>query len=250
MNMAVRVLLIFLSATFYINAEIIVLRTAAQDSRPKYFKRDGQNYITGVCVDVLRAIEEIDPDLNFVGDQEFVPFKRIEFDLEEGRLDCFAGFIMNEERQEKYVYIDIPIYYTRNILVSRLEDDVEIKNMDDIMKLEDNLIIMSTGVAQSFELKDKGYNIDDRARNMNANIKKLLNGRGRFIYQSEVEILSALKDEKAYDLVKIQPLSSEKSGRYIAFSKEVPSDIIKRVEAALKKLQENGTLEKIYKKYI
>jgi ABC-type amino acid transport substrate-binding protein len=85
---------------------------------------------------------------------------------------------------------------------------------------------------------------------MNANIKKLLSGRGRFIYQSEVEILSALKDEKSSDFVKIQPIPTVKSGRYIAFSKNVSSDIIRKVEIALKKLEENGTLEKTYKRYI
>jgi hypothetical protein len=91
--------------TFYINCEIVILKTAAQDSRQKYFKREGQNYITGICVDVLRAIEEIDSDLVFIGDQEFMPFKRIEFDLEEGRLDCFTGFIKNEERQNILILI-------------------------------------------------------------------------------------------------------------------------------------------------
>lgn len=250
MNKVIKIIFIFFTVSFILEAQLTVLRTAAQDSKPKYFKREGQDYITGICVDILRAIESVDKELAFVGDQEFMPFKRIEFELEKGNLDCFAGFIKNLDREKKFTYVYIPIYMTPNILVSRASDEIEINNLEEIKDLEDNLIIMSTGVAQGKALKAEGYNIDDRGRNMNANIKKLLAGRGRFIYQSEVEILSAAKEEKAYEFIKTQPIETIKNGRYIAFSKDVPSDIIKRVEEALKKLKKEGILDEIYRKYI
>lgn len=228
----------------------INIKTAAQNSSPKFFLNPSKQKVIGICVDVMRAIEKIDPSIKFLGDQNFMPLSRIERDLEEGTLDCFVGFIKNEEREKKYIYIDIPIYYVKDILISRKDDKIEIKNLEDIKKLNDNKILMVLGVGQVQKFKSQGYNIDDGGKTLEDNLKKLMSNRGRFMYQSEIEMLEAIRKMKLEDRVKIHPIESEISGRYIAFSKKTPRETIIKVTKALEQLRDNGTLNQIFKKYV
>lgn len=240
----------FIIFTLSLYSQITELRTAAQQSEPKFFNLKGQNNIIGICIDTMRAIEQIEPSIKFIGDQNFIPMRRIEWELERGNLDVFFGFIRSKEREDKYIFIDIPIYYVKNILVSRKNDFITIENLEEIKDLEDNLILMASGVAQARYLKEKGFNIDDRGRTLNANLSKLFTYRGRFIYQSEIEMLSAIKNENAEDRIRIHPMQSEKEGRYIAFSKNTPIDILEKVTKAMEILRDNGELDRIFKIYV
>lgn len=228
----------------------IELKTAAQDSAPKFFVKPNKKNITGICIDVMRAIENIQPDIKFKGDQFFLPFNRIEIEVENGTLDCFVGFAKNKEREKKYIFIDIPIYYVKDILISRKDDKVEIKALEDIKKLDDNTIVVAMGTIQADKLKAEGYNIDESGKSSEINVKKLLIGRGRFIYQSEIELIDTIKKMNVKNEIKIQPLITQTTGRYIAFSKKTPKDVIDKVNKAMEKLKNTGKLDEIFKKYV
>lgn len=242
--------LFFIIFSINIFAQITELKTGAQESEPKFFKLRSHKDIIGICIDTIRAIEQIEPSIKFVGDQNFIPMRRIEKELERGNLDVFFGFIRTKEREDKYIFIDIPIYYVKNILVSRKNDFIIIENLEEIKKLDNNLILMASGVAQARTLKEKGYNIDDNGKTLNANLNKLFTNRGRFIYQSEIEMLSAIKNENAEEKIRIHPIQSEKEGRYIAFSKNTPIDVLEKVTKAMKILRDNGELDRIFKIYV
>lgn len=226
------------------------IKTAAQESKPKFFYKPNGKEITGICIDIMREIERIEPDIKFSGDQTFLPLKRIEEEVKNGNLDCFVGFIKNQEREKNYIYIDIPIYYVRDVLISRKNDNLKINKMEDIKKIDDNLILMVLGVGQTSKLKILGYNIDDGGKSLEANLEKLLQGRGRFMYQSEIEVMQTIEEMGVKGDVKIQLFSTEKSGRYIAFSKKTPKEKIEKVKKALEKLRDNGKLDEIFKKYV
>lgn len=225
------------------------LKTAAQDSSPKFIKNDDGS-ITGIGIDVMRAISKIDPTIMFAGDQTFLPFRRIENMVENGELDVFFGFIKNKERQEKYLYIDPPIYNVANVLVVRKNDPIDIKKLEDIKALgKDGVVLLSSGIAQVDQLKILGLTVDDDAPSLGINMKKLLSNRGRFVFQSEVEIVNVIKEENLKDKVRILPTQFDESGRYIAFSKKVPAATVAKVKVALEKLAKIGELTKIFSKY-
>jgi len=231
------------------NLTALELKTAAQESSPKFIKNaDGS--ITGIGIDVMRAISKLDPAIKFTGDQEFVPFRRIEVQVENGDLDIFFGFVKNKERETKYVFIDPPIYNVADVLVVRNGDPVEIQNLEDIKKLgKDGVVLLGSGVAQVDQLKNMGITVDDGGKTPAVNLQKLLVKRGRFVMQSEVEIREAIRCEKLEDRVKILPVKFNEGGRYIAFSKKVPAETIAKVKSALEKLAKSGELKKIYAKY-
>ncbi len=228
----------------------VELRTAAQESEPKFIKKAGGSEIAGICVEVMRAIEKIDSSIKFKGDQEFKPFNRIEIELESGELDVFVGAIKNKERELKYTYASVPIYHTRNIIAVRIDDDIKLDKLEDIKKLQDNVILVNRGNAQADTLKQEGYNVNDDGKLAEQNIKKLLAKRGRFWYQDEISLKAALKDNKVQDQIKILPNNFDESGRYLAFSKKIPSETIGKIESALRVLTRSGELGKIFSKYV
>lgn len=89
------------------------IRTAAQDaSEPKFvvLYESGKSAVGGICVDIMRAIERVDPTLKFVGDQTWQPLLRIEAGVSNGHLDACCGLLRTKPREAKYVYIDPPFF--------------------------------------------------------------------------------------------------------------------------------------------
>jgi len=134
-------------------------------------------------------------------------------------------------------------------LISRADDKIKIEKLEELKKIKNNVIVVSKGTIQAKTLKKEGYNIDESGNNLESSIKKLLLGRGRFVYQSEIEILDIIKKMKVEDKIKIQPVGLKESGRYIAFSKNTSPELINKINKIMKKLKASGKLDEIVKKY-
>lgn len=226
-----------------------MLRTAAQDSPPKYFKhRDGG--MAGIGCDIMRAIERLDPSIRFAGDQAFVPIKRIELMLERGDLDVFFGFIKSAERASKLVFVDPPLYRVADVLLAREDDPIEVQRLEDLAALaKDGTVLVASGTAQAAQLKKMNIVVDDGGKTVAVNLYKLMHKRGRLILQSEVEIVSSLKEQKMESSFRILPARFNESGRYVAFSRHVPAQTVAKVQLALDKLNNSGELELIFSRY-
>lgn len=225
------------------------LRTAAQDSPPKYARGPGGS-IGGIGIDIMRAIERVDPSIRFTGDQDLMPFKRIEIMLERDDLDVFFGFIRTDERSGKYVFIDPPLYRVADVLVAREDDPLDVQNLPDLAQMADSpIVLVASGTAQADQLKDMGVLVDDGGKTVAANLSKLLRNRGRLVMQSEIEILSEIREQKLQTRVRILPTRFNESGRYVAFSKGVPAPTVAKVQIALDKLSKSGELFTIFSRY-
>ncbi len=104
------------------HVQAIELKTAAQDSPPKY--QQGKTAVEGIAVEIIKAIEKADPKLSIVGYQKFLPFKRLQRDLEAGELDVFFGLKRTPTRDRKYVFIEQPIYRLNYSIGVRRDDRV------------------------------------------------------------------------------------------------------------------------------
>lgn len=231
------------------NAAADTLRTAAQESPPKFVQqRDGS--MAGIGCDVMRAIERLDPSIRFVGDQAFIPFKRITAMLERGQLDVFFGFVKSEERTSKFVFIEPPLYRVADVLVARADDAIDIQRLEDLAMLDqDGIVLVATGTAQATQLKQMRIAVDDGGKSVAVNLSKLMHRRGRLLLQSEVEILSTLRALKMEGSFRILPTRFNESGRYVAFSPAVPVQTMAKVQLALEKLHKSGELEQILARY-
>jgi polar amino acid transport system substrate-binding protein len=236
------------------SASAVELKTAAQETSPKFVKTG--NTMGGIAVDVMRALEKLDPTIRFVGEQTILPMKRREYGLTEeaansdSRLDCFFGLAKDAERAKKFTYSKVPIYSIKNVMAVRADDSVKVSSFDDIKKLKDNVILANNGYAQAKELKAVGgLNIDDGGATHEDNFAKLVQGRGRFFFSADITMRYTLKSLPARDNVKILPAVFSEMGQYLVYSHSVPKEISDRIDANLQKLIDSGEIAKILAKY-
>jgi len=242
--------ILLISICIPLNLSAIELNTAAQDSAPKYYK-SASNEMVGLCVDIIKAIERIDQSIKFNGYQEFTPFKRLQLELEKGQLDIFLGIKKTEKRKSKYKFIDIPLYQLNYVIAARIDDNINIHNLDDIRALhEDGKILTVHGSAASrFLKKQGGLLVGDGANSPLVLLKMLKHKRGRFAFYHELGLRDIINKEGFINEIKILPVSFLTYSHYAAFSKTVPDETRKKVKIALEKLISSGELTKIYKKY-
>jgi len=233
-----------------LQALMIELNTAAQDSAPKYFL-DENKIISGLCIDIMKAIENVDKNIRFTGYNRFVPFKRIKKMLKNGEMDIFFGFVKNKSRLKDYIFLDEPLYKVNHVIAVLREDNVIINNFDDIRKLgNDGKILTTFGTSTGrFLEKQGGLKIDDSGKTILANLKMLIRKRGRFVYYHNLGLVTTIKKENLENKIIILPSSFREYSQYIVFSKNVSKEVIQNIKKALLKVKNNGTLDKIYLKY-
>jgi polar amino acid transport system substrate-binding protein len=232
------------------SAQGMEIRTAAQDSAPKYVQEsDGK--ISGLCMDIMRAIESIAPAIRFTGTHEFLPFKRIERDLQIGRIDAFFGFSSSAQRVIDYDFVTIPLYPVKYVMAARRDDPLEIKSFDDIRRLgNDGIILTLFGTIDADYLKAQGgLVIDDKASTVKSLLAKLDGQRGRYAYYHDLGLLHTMRKFNLDARIRLLPHTYQESAHYVAFSKMADPSKFRAVERALKRLRESGALQAIYARY-
>lgn len=228
----------------------IDLHTAAQDSLPKYYKLD-DNTMGGICVDIIKAIEDIEPQITIHGYQEFLPFKRLQNKLKSGQLDVFFGLKKTAERRAIYQFLDIPLYHLNYVLAARIDEEVEIKSFDDLRALgpEGRVLTVYGTAACQFIHNEGGILVDDGAKSSEILLKKLLHGRGRFAFYHDLGLSSVIRKNHLENHVKILPTKFSTYHHYVAFSQHVSAETISLVGAALLQLKKSGALDRIHRQY-
>src|SRR5471032_2288513 len=131
-------------------AAVTEIRTAAQiNSDPKFIGATslGRETVTGMCVDVFHAIEKNDPELKFVGVQEWEPPARIEVSIFNKKTDAACGLIKNRERASRFTMPEPPLFTFRYALAVRKDDDVAVSNWNDVIRLgRDNVVLVVHGM--------------------------------------------------------------------------------------------------------
>jgi polar amino acid transport system substrate-binding protein len=230
------------------------IRTAAQDaSEPKFVAliEKGKSEVGGLCVDIMRAIERVDPTLKFVGDQIWQPLLRIEAGVSAGHLDACCGLLRAKSREAKYVYIEPPLFQVNYHLVARADDDVQINNWNDVRKLgSQGVILVINGFGIIRKLEEEGdLKIDAGAYTSKANFDKLLAGRGRFYYHRSPGIKSEIRNAGVANKVKILPAVMHSEQFYMVLSKTVAAETVEKIRKAIAVLEKNGELKRILEKW-
>ncbi len=242
------VLLFALSMPFPVNA--MELKTAAQESAPKYYTIE-RNKMAGICIDIMNAIESFDPEINFSGYEDFLPFKRLQMYLENGEIDVFFGFKKTTKREERYNFLDVPLYQVNYVIATLVDDNTNIHDFEDIRSLgsKGRILTVSGSAASRFLQRQGGLLIDDSARSPSTLLKKLAGGRGRLAFYHDLGLRTMIERENLEHKIKILPTSFSKYHHYAAFSKNIPPGTVSKVGRAIKGLINNGELARIKRKY-
>ena len=227
----------------------IDVRTAAQDSQPKFIKEGSA--MTGLCVDIFKALERTDPELKFLPISGFTPLPRTEAQLLEGSLDVICGLASTKDRKEKFDVIETPLYTTHLILAARKEETADVKGFDDIRKLGADAIVLTVTQTAQAELAaaQPGLKVDSAAKDTSQNLQKLVAGRGRFILHNDFALVDEIRRDNLGDKVKLLPTPLTTEGRFFIVSKKAPAGLKDKLAAALDKLRKSGELAKTFQPY-
>lgn len=235
------------------DTDTVVLKTLAQDTAPKWvmIKNNDQQTISGLCVDILKMIENKNDNLTFSWEKQFYPLKRMLSFLETGIINLLVSMAYNKSRAEKFIY-STPLYDVFHIAAVRKSDPVKISSFADIAALGHKGVILTVfGTATSRFLKNRPEKliINDTGYTPVDNLNRLIHSRGRFFYYYDYGMLYSIKVGGLQEKIDILPLSFRKYQHYIIFAKTVPSFIVEQINKTINNMKKNGEMESIRKKY-
>lgn len=230
-------------------AHAVDIVTPTYESRPKFYVDDGQ--IKGLCIDVLKAVERLVPDIHFVLSAG-VPLKRVELGTRNGSYDLLLCATPTPDRTSQLRMVDVPIYTVRDVLFVRANDPLADATLDDIRKLaSDNVILTYAGTGQLDWLSaQEGLVLDVPAPNPQAVFEKLEYKRGRFVFAGEAAGANVMRMPQFAGKFRMLPTPVRTMGRYFFFSPKTPAAVVAKVEAALKELAHRGELKAIASTYV
>ncbi|WP_332853563.1 substrate-binding periplasmic protein [Duganella sp. S19_KUP01_CR8] len=227
------------------------IRTSAQQgTEPKFQSASATGgRVVGICIDIMRAVEKLDSDLKFTGDQAWQPLPRIYSGMDRGVLDASCGLSHSPERDKKYVFVGPPLFSIRYHLIARNDDAAVIANWDDLRKLApDNVVLANRGFAGVTVLESAGVaQIDAGASDPKLNLQKLLAHRGRFFFHRMPGLQAVLDRSGLAEKFKILPTVMAISPLYFVLGKHVDPVLVDRLRTALQTLEKSGELERIAK---
>lgn len=234
-------------------AEPLVLRSASQAGFVHKYNRGGPGP-QGFCIDYIQALSRVDPGLGFSGLDEMLPTLRIEQDLAAGRIDVFFAMLKTPEREALYRFADSPRIYTIHHQVAALVSDApaeQMRGFDDLRALSGSGAVLATrgsGYA-SFLREQVGLNVDDGATSVDQNLRKLVTGRARFLYDSESSLRRAIQATGLQAQVRILPTVFRRQDLLLAYTPGLPAERLARVIAAMQELESSGEAARLRASY-
>jgi polar amino acid transport system substrate-binding protein len=235
-------------------AQPVQLRTAAQlGSAPKFVQQDeaGGRRVTGLCVDINRAIERQDPGLAIGGDQQSLPLTRIEAQLRGGALDIACGLLHTREREAAFLYLDPALFTVTYFLVARAADGIDIAGWDEVRALgEKGKILLIHGQGTIGRLSDLGgLQIDSGASDAKTALHKLLAGRGRFFYHRMPGVVAEIRHAGLESKVRVLPTVMDVQRFHMLAGRHVAPATLERLRRALAQLEASGELKRLFERW-
>lgn len=229
------------------------LRAVAQAGFPHKYNVAGAEP-PGFCIEYIRALGQVDPGLSFSGLDEMLPTLRIEQELAAGRVEVFFGMLKTPEREALYRFVDSPRIYTIHHQVAVRAADPqadEVRSLDDLRAAVGGRVILATrGSGYANDLRDQlGLNVDDGATSIDQNLRKLLSGRSRFLYDSESSLQRAIQANGLQAQVRILPAVLRRQDLLLAYTPALAAERLARVVAAMRAVEANGTAVRLRAAY-
>lgn len=224
------------------------IRTAMQESKPKFFLKNGRP--AGLVIDVLNAVSARNKDMRFTLRSDFESIPRIEYGLEKGLLDCFFSMAKNPERASRFTFLEPPFLNLRVVVAVRKNDHPKGKRLEELAGGHAKSGFLAVfGTAQAVRLRKMGLSVDDGGKNTESNLEKLAAKRGRFFVQTDLALHQAIRDGGFQEKVKVLPFVFEELPQYAVCSKKVSPLTIDALSQTLLELEHDGTLERIRSRY-
>lgn len=225
--------------------KIYDLRTEYQESFPKYIKRDAE--FSGLCIDILHALEQESGLRIGAAVPEFTPFKRIQRHLENGEIDLFVGMKKTEVRADRYVFLERPIYTVASVIAVHNGSAARIRKVEDLFG---HTVMVPDGAATASEIRGlyPAIMVDEGADIFGC-LNKLLQTRHEYVIYHDIGLYGAIREMGLQDEITVLPLILDRYDHYVAVSRQTPDETRKRLDDALIRLDKQGRLRAIQTRY-
>ncbi|MBN2059348.1 MAG: transporter substrate-binding domain-containing protein [Deltaproteobacteria bacterium] len=199
----------------------------------------------------MEITEEAFKRVGYAPEFKFLPWIRA-LDLSlEGKYDVLLGAYYTQERAEKMTYSE-PIGKTEKMLLKLKEKDIRYKTLEELKPYRIGYI-RGAQVSREFEEAEKAYLNVEYVVDTEMNIRKLLSGRIDLVVEKKERIIYLLDTVFKKDRHKVEFIYPPLAINYFynCVSKILPNhrEIVDDFNRGLKILREDGTEEKILKKY-
>jgi ABC-type amino acid transport substrate-binding protein len=230
-------------------AQELTLRTVQQANSTVKYDPDGGPLKPGLCLEILRAVEKLDPGLRFAGLDQAVPLKRVERLLAEGLVDVFFCLLKSPEREKQWRYAAVPLYTIRHVVVQRADDP---RSPDSLAELADwsrrKPVLVMRGTALARRLVAANVTVAEVGSEREA-LQTLTLGRADAIYGQDINLLRHVADSRLADKFRFGRTVFQEESQFLALRADLPAAHEERLTQALRKLEKDGTLRQLAEKY-
>jgi polar amino acid transport system substrate-binding protein len=208
------------------------------ESYPPYsYREPGGNY-RGVGIDQVEIIMQ---DLGVPHTMEIMPWARAIALTETSAMHCVFAAARTPEREAKFKWV-VPLLVDRNILVRLSGSNVEASTLEEAKRYT-----IGTHREDYTEalLRNLGFPKTDISADVDTTLRKLLGGRIDMMPMSE-GVYERLRADGT-PIEKVILFSEQQLG--IACHKDVPDDLIERMQANLDRLIKDGVQDAILQRY-
>lgn len=232
--------------------EKIIIRVG--NFAPFYYKGNDGTW-KGLDVELAEAVIK---KAGFEVDYYELPWSRALGFLDKGEVDLVMNTSITEERRKKFNFIGPERYAQMGLVVKEENKLLDIKDYDDlkIVAMKENKkfgiqVNVFYGSEFNTKLKDPEYfKYFAEAFNVENNIYLLENDRIIGFFEDKISLAYMIKNKQEFKKCVVHSFDAfPKDPVYFAVNKKMPKNIYNRLEEAYKTLENDGTLEKIRKKY-
>jgi polar amino acid transport system substrate-binding protein len=205
---------------------------------------DETGEVTGLSTEIVRAImQKVGVDYPI----RVMPWARGYDMAQSGPMVALYSTTRTEARENLFKWVG-PLATKRWVFMARKGSGLSVRSLDEAKKV--GTIGTYRDDAKEQFLKDQGFVNLDSASNLVANLKKLMAGRND-LWIVDVDEARALANQEGVDPSELEEVFSVREAHlYIAFSSDVPDELIASWQAAYDELKAAGVVDQITKKYL
>lgn len=224
------------------------LRTVQQsNSLAKYAPGNADR--PGICMEILRAVEQIDPQLRFSGTDKQAPLRRVELMLGQGEIDLFFCLLRSPEREKQWRYVPVPLYRIQHAVAMRQGAEPEPRDVADLVQASRHKpVVVTRGTVLAATLREAGVNVTEAGSDFDA-LQMLQLGRTDHVYGQDLNLLRNLREFGLGEKLRVVTTPFQTDQQYLVLSNKVSPAVEQRLLQALQKLEREGRLKAISDKY-
>jgi ABC-type amino acid transport substrate-binding protein len=242
---------LLLSALLCLSAQAqeLSLRTVQQSGATVKYDPGGGPARPGLCLEILRAVERVDPGLRFVGLEQQVPLRRVERLLAEGLMDSFFCLLRTPEREKQWRYVPVPLYTIRHVVLQRADDPRPLTSLAELAAASQRKpVLVSRGSVLAHRLAAADVAVAEVGSEREA-MQMLALGRADIVYGQDINLQRHLAEARLGDKLKLGRTVFHEEAQYLTVRADLPAAQEERLAQALRRLERDGTLRQLAEKY-